>query len=166
MIQSKGFISVELLLNFLIYLIVVIFLLQISLLPLQILFIEASLRKAVLVYMQIGHYKNISENNTEDINFLKPFNDFSSTSVKEITKEYIRKSFPNDTFAGKIIDVNKLEIKIEEENSTLGFIFPKKVTITLEYPFSLFNAIDFSKWIKEDYRGLYIKRKITFMINP
>jgi len=179
----NGAVTLELLLNFLIYLIVTVFLLQVLLLPLQILLIDGTLRKAALVYEQIGHYEdsNITQN---QLSFLKPWdgiagfspewiknyieNATSKTKAEKLTEVYIKVSFPQNTFAGKIVDVKKMDITFEK--SQIPFLTKlfgtKTVTITCKYPITVFNVVNFGIWLNGDYKGLFITRKVTFDINP
>lgn len=181
--KRKGAVALELLFNFLIYLIVTVFLLQALLLPLQILLIDGTLRKAALVYVQIGHYENnhIPKN---QLSFLSPYNGIAGfrsewfnkniedatnkTKAEQLTEAYAKVSFPEDTFAGKIVNVKEMNITFSEKSiPILTKLFgTKTVTITCRYPLTLFNVVNFGIWLNGDYKGLYITRTVTFDINP
>lgn len=178
--MKKGYVSIELVLNFFIYLPIILILLQMSLLPLQVLLLEASLRKGVLIYEQLGHYSStdlkekLNEKGRGEILKFLPYVDFSkieTLSVEDIVKHYIKESFPKDTFAGKLINVDKIDIQILNNNTWLGNILKlvdtDEIKITISYRFSLFNLIDFGfKDAQGNYKGLSLKRSLVFRINP
>ena len=162
---KNGQISVEVLINFLIYLTLTIVLLGLSILPLQYLIFNANLRKVALIYAQIGHFGG--QPKSYALGFID-MEDGDLKDVEDVIRAYLKKSHPYNTYIGRLFDIDEFinGLEIKPKPVPLSKLFcPTEVEITARYPINLFNTFNLGFRIKDKFIGLYFKKTITIVIN-
>ncbi|MGC8943940.1 MAG: hypothetical protein ACP5KX_07560 [Caldisericia bacterium] len=172
---GKGFTTIEMLINFIIYTIITVIFLGLSIMPLQNLILNSYLRKIALIYYQIGHLDNpidiykAREYTFDFINLNK--DDIKiDEKLKDIIKNYIDNTYPYDTFLAKLFNINEFEFKIDEGESSLyqkikDQFLPKRIKISVSYPVNLFNIFNFGAYFKNSYIGLKYNKIVYIYIN-
>ncbi len=166
--HKTGAITLEFLLNFLIYLVVFLFLFNLAVLPLKVFYLKTAARDAAIIYTQLAHFKgpNLSEEaekimgedfaGAKSIHLIK-WEGNCKPGAAEAVSYYITKEFTKKgSLISYLFDINHLTIVIEDDaygkKSLLqkvgdfiqGFFYTYEVEVTIKYNLSIFNVINLS----------------------
>ncbi|MEM3473539.1 MAG: hypothetical protein QW735_02970 [archaeon] len=149
--KKRGAISLELLFNFLIYIIIFIFLFSLLTIPIKIFYLKCASRDAIIIYAQLQHFSG-SKDLYEQAKYLMGDKDNTElkSDVKEvtigpnkkialintkgnckkdvalITSYYVtRNLFQEKSLSSRLFRVEELTININDEATTAGNIFQK-----------------------------------------
>jgi len=184
-------ISLEFLLNFLIYIVVFMFLFNVAVIPIKIFYLKCAARDAGILYSQLLHYSGsndlydqakyimgdltntelnskttsvtVGTNKTIPLITIKSGETYYKDSVAKVVSYYVtRNLFRDGSLSSKFFDPAKLTIKIDDEEEKPGILARFKeffqrvfysfgLTVTVEYPITIFRAIDLTKLIGENF---------------
>jgi len=169
--HKTGAITLEFLLNFLIYLVVFLFLFNLAVLPLKIFYLKTAARDAAIIYTQLAHFKDkdlheeavkimgedfksVIEEDNKSISLIKVGGNYNKKDVAEAVSYYITKDFTKkSSLTSYLFDTNNMIIEINDDNYASsffgkigkfmqGFISTYEVTVTIKYNLSIFKVIN------------------------
>ena len=169
--KRRGVVSLEFLLNALIYIPIFILLFQISVIPLQQFYLAQAARSGALIYIQIKHYDGKSDKIKEILDKMAP-GEFEKlpegirSDAEKITKCLIKSEFINsangNALPGKLFNISKIDVSIDNTDevppssnllikliknigkSITQNFSTENVIIELSYPFTLLKIFDLS----------------------